>query len=75
MFVELTDWIAASELRSWVIHMLSNFSFLPPVIQSIHIVSMCVIVGSVGYTGLSKKLIIVIAVSYTHMTLPTNREV
>jgi|TARA_Y100000588_G_scaffold233756_1_gene247401 hypothetical protein len=52
VFVELTDWIAASELRSWVIHMLSNFSFLPPVIQSIHIVSMCVIVGSVGFLSL-----------------------
>tara|TARA_B100000029_G_scaffold401717_1_gene400924 strand:- start:23 stop:547 length:525 start_codon:yes stop_codon:yes gene_type:complete len=52
VFVELTDWIAASGLRSWVIHMLSNFSFLPPVIQSIHIVSMCVIVGSVGFLSL-----------------------
>ena len=52
MFVELSGWIAASELRSWVIHMLSSFSFLPPVIQSIHIVSMCVIVGSVGFISL-----------------------
>ena len=37
-----------------------------------------IIVGAVGSTGLSTNLIIVIesiAVSYTHLTLPTNREV
>lgn len=52
MLVDLTRWMAESDLRSWVIHVLTNFSFLPPVIQSIHIVSMCVVVGSVGFISL-----------------------
>ncbi|MFT7653642.1 MAG: hypothetical protein ACI9ON_001627 [Limisphaerales bacterium] len=52
MFADLSQFIATSEIRELVIGWLMNVPGLPPILQSIHILSVAVIVASAGFIQL-----------------------
>lgn len=47
---EVAQTIAESELRVWVIEMLTSVPGLPPILQSIHILAVAVIVSAIALT-------------------------
>ena len=61
MLETITRTIAESELREWVIWLLFNVPGLPPILQSLHILTISVIVGTIGITQLRILNIAVIA--------------
>jgi|TARA_Y100000310_G_scaffold314204_1_gene363352 hypothetical protein len=44
--------VASSELRDWVVYLLSNVPGLPPIIQTIHILAIAAVMGSVVFVNL-----------------------
>jgi hypothetical protein len=52
MLSNISEFIANSELRTWVIYLLSNVPGLPPIVQTIHILAVGVVMGSVVFINL-----------------------
>jgi hypothetical protein len=52
MLDDITRVIAQSEVREGVIWLLMNVPGLPPILQSVHIVAVAVLIGTVGLTHL-----------------------
>ena len=52
MLVDISNSIANSELRTWVIYLLSNVPGLPPIVQTVHILSIGVVMGSIVFVNL-----------------------
>ncbi|NKB99087.1 MAG: hypothetical protein GKR90_11430 [Pseudomonadales bacterium] len=52
MLEDITRAIAQSEVRDGVIWLLMNVPGLPPILQSVHIIAVAVLIGTVGLTHL-----------------------
>ncbi len=52
LLVTISETLATSELRSWIIYLLSNVPGLPPIVQTIHILAIATIMGSVIFVNL-----------------------
>lgn len=48
----ITEWLAASSIREWVLYLLMNVPGFPPIVQTIHIAAVAVVMGSVVFVAL-----------------------
>ena len=48
----ISEWIANSSIREWVLYLLMNVPGLPPIVQTVHIVAVAVVMGSAVFVGL-----------------------
>ena len=52
MLTSLSQWIAQSQVREWALWPLTNISGFPPLIQSVHLLSICVIFASAVFLSM-----------------------
>ncbi len=52
MLTDISESIANSELRTWIIYLLSNVPGLPPIVQTVHILAIGVVMGSIVFVNL-----------------------
>ena len=52
MLASISDSVANSELRTWVVYLLSNVPGLPPIVQTVHILALGAVMGSIVFVNL-----------------------